>query len=275
LRTRLVAFNASVEAKRAGEAGRSFGVVADAVKDLAAKVEASSKEIMSTVNHLDARIDVLSRELRPPTKGQSSGAFHSALADVQASVGDIGESARHSMQISTELDERMREIGAKIERTDSALQTAVRRSGSFLTVSEKLVEIAVDNGIQTGDTPYIDACMKGARQIADDGQLILIRSQRREGRRELEACSLSLRNPVVHDRAVGEVDEAQSLGGGCSGGERGMHRVKKWKRDCGGEPFKKGATVQRAFPDKHSVPRVSFPLTSYASERARYGPHPL
>jgi len=105
--------------------------------------------------------------LRPPTKGQSSGAFHSALADVQASVGDIGESARHSMQISTELDERMREIGAKIERTDSALQTAVRRSGSFLTVSEKLVEIAVDNGIQTGDTPYIDACMKGARQIAD------------------------------------------------------------------------------------------------------------
>jgi methyl-accepting chemotaxis protein len=43
LQTRLVAFNASVEAKRAGEAGRGFGVVADAVKDLAAKVESSSK----------------------------------------------------------------------------------------------------------------------------------------------------------------------------------------------------------------------------------------
>src|SRR5215212_7935554 len=57
LQTRLVAFNASVEAKRAGEAGRGFGVVADAVKDLAAKVEASSKEIMRTIGLLDARID--------------------------------------------------------------------------------------------------------------------------------------------------------------------------------------------------------------------------
>src|SRR6202008_413490 len=56
LQTRLVAFNASVEAKRAGEAGRGFGVVADAVKDLSAKVEASSKEIMSTVGELDSRI---------------------------------------------------------------------------------------------------------------------------------------------------------------------------------------------------------------------------
>ena len=53
LQTRLVAFNASVEAKRAGEAGRGFGVVADAVKDLAGKVEASSKQIMSTVAELE------------------------------------------------------------------------------------------------------------------------------------------------------------------------------------------------------------------------------
>lgn len=56
LQTRLVAFNASVEAKRAGEAGRGFGVVADAVKDLAGRVEVSSKTIMGTLAQLDQRI---------------------------------------------------------------------------------------------------------------------------------------------------------------------------------------------------------------------------
>jgi methyl-accepting chemotaxis protein len=58
-----VAFNASVEAKRAGEAGRGFSVVADAVKDLATQVESSSKLIMSTVSRLDDRIQSLSRDL--------------------------------------------------------------------------------------------------------------------------------------------------------------------------------------------------------------------
>ncbi|HEV7912746.1 MAG TPA: methyl-accepting chemotaxis protein, partial [Albitalea sp.] len=79
LQTRLVAFNASVEAKRAGEAGRGFGVVADAVKDLAAKVELSSKEIMSTVGELDARIDALSREIRVEDGRDAQGGFHRAL----------------------------------------------------------------------------------------------------------------------------------------------------------------------------------------------------
>lgn len=68
LQTRLVAFNASVEAKRAGDAGRGFGVVADAVKDLAGKVGFSSKEIMRTVGVLDKRIDALARETQHTTR---------------------------------------------------------------------------------------------------------------------------------------------------------------------------------------------------------------
>ena len=95
LQTRLVAFNASVEAKRAGEAGRGFGVVADAVKDLASQVEATSKDIMSTVGRLDSRIDSLSNDIRANQAAdhRPPSAFHQALDDVEKSVLAITSAA--------------------------------------------------------------------------------------------------------------------------------------------------------------------------------------
>ena len=79
LQTRLVAFNASVEAKRAGEAGRGFSVVADAVRELASKVDESSRNIMETVGQLDARVEALAREIQRQDHGQAQGAVHQAL----------------------------------------------------------------------------------------------------------------------------------------------------------------------------------------------------
>ena len=71
LQTRLVAFNASVEAKRAGEAGAGFSVVADAVKDLSTQVESISKAIMSTIGQLDQRIQSLASDLTDQAEGGS------------------------------------------------------------------------------------------------------------------------------------------------------------------------------------------------------------
>lgn len=85
LQTRLVAFNASVEAQRAGETGRGLDGVADAVKDLVARVESSSKEIVSTVDELDSHIDVLSRGIRVVDDEKSRhGGFPCALVEVQS-----------------------------------------------------------------------------------------------------------------------------------------------------------------------------------------------
>jgi len=167
LQTRLVAFNASVEAKRAGEAGRGFGVVADAVKDLAGKVESSSKEIMRTVGVLDARIDALSREIRMNEGGaDEQGAFHKALADVQGGVNDIIVAAQQSRTISAGLDQQMVSIVAEMGQTGRALGAAMKRSEAFLGVSERLIELVAECGIETDDTPYIVAAQEAAGQIA-------------------------------------------------------------------------------------------------------------
>ena len=165
LQTRLVAFNASVEAKRAGDAGRGFGVVADAVKDLAGKVESSSKEIMRTVGVLDNRVDTLAREIRFDANQAKQGEFHSALADVQGAVASIIQAAEQSRAICGGLDAQMTAIAAEMGQTGRALGAAMKRSETFLDVSEHLIELVAECGIETEDTPYINGAIDAAAQI--------------------------------------------------------------------------------------------------------------
>jgi methyl-accepting chemotaxis protein len=165
LQTRLVAFNASVEAKRAGDAGRGFGVVADAVKDLAGKVEFSSKEIMRTVGVLDKRIDALAREIRFDENAAQRGEFHAALADVQGAVTSIIQAAEQSRAICAGLDSQMVGIAAEMGQTGRALGAAMKRSEAFLGVSEHLIELVAECGIETEDTPYIEGAIAAARQV--------------------------------------------------------------------------------------------------------------
>lgn len=167
LQTRLVAFNASVEAKRAGEAGRGFSVVADAVKDLAGKVEESSKEIKTTVGRLDTRIESLSNEIRSNKNDQRQrSAFHQALDDVESSVVQITTSAVESGEISVGINDQMREIDAAMHKMGHTLSQAAAHSESFLRMSEQLMELIAGSGVQTADTPYIEFAQQCAASIS-------------------------------------------------------------------------------------------------------------
>lgn len=170
LQTRLVAFNATVEAKRAGEAGRGFGVVADAVKDLAAKVETSSKEIMGTVGHLDTRIEALAREIHAGNRqggagDAKQGAVHHALSEVEDGVKRIADAAVQSRKVCDGLKTRMVEIEGEMHETTRSLDNAMSRSEACLKISEQLIEMVAECGIETEDTPYIAAAQEAAAQI--------------------------------------------------------------------------------------------------------------
>ena len=166
LQTRLVAFNATVEAKRAGEAGAGFAVVADAVKDLAAKVEQSSKLIMSTVTQLDARIDTLAASISDNANAAQASAFHAALAQVEASVGEIAAATQRNLDACQGVAGEVAAMATSVAGNAETLKRVNANTRHFLKASENLVEITNDCGAVTADSPFIEAVQRGAAQLS-------------------------------------------------------------------------------------------------------------
>jgi methyl-accepting chemotaxis protein len=166
LQTRLVAFNATVEAKRAGEAGAGFAVVADAVKDLAAKVEQSSKLIMSTVTQLDARIDTLAASITDHPDTAQHSAFHVALAQVEASVDEIAQATRRNLEACEAVTGEVGAMAQSVAANAETLQRVNANTRRFLQSSETLIEITNDCGAVTADTPFIEAVQAGAARLS-------------------------------------------------------------------------------------------------------------
>ena len=166
LQTRLVAFNATVEAKRAGEAGAGFAVVAEAVKDLAAKVERSSKLIMSTVTQLDARIDSLAASITDNKDAAQHSAFHQALAQVEASVNEIVAATQRNLETCQGVTAEVGTVATSVAASADTLKRVNANTRSFLKASESLAEITSDCGAVTPDTPFIEAVQRGAARLS-------------------------------------------------------------------------------------------------------------
>jgi methyl-accepting chemotaxis protein len=171
LQTRLVAFNASVEAKRAGEAGAGFSVVADAVKDLSTQVESISKAIMSTVGNLDQRIQSLASDLseEPGTASKKQGGratFHDALDGVEEGVQRISHAAEASRELTQGINAQVNLMEGEVRQACHELGAAFKRSDAVLTVSERLMEMIASSGVETSDTPYIQLVQRVAGQIS-------------------------------------------------------------------------------------------------------------
>lgn len=169
LQTRLVAFNASVEAKRAGDAGLGFGVVADAVRDLAGLVETSSQHIMGTVQALDTQVGALAREIQRRDGERIEdhpGAVHRALTGVDHKVGRIQAVTEDSRRACDALRQQMESIEAQMRQNARALNAALGRTDALLHISEDLIETVAETGVETPDTPFIQAAQKTAVQIA-------------------------------------------------------------------------------------------------------------
>ncbi|MCP5169421.1 MAG: methyl-accepting chemotaxis protein [Hahellaceae bacterium] len=143
--TNLLALNAAIEAARAGEQGRGFAVVADEVRTLASKTQASTQEIQEMISRLQTgtgrAVSVMksSKNSGEQTVGQANKA-EVALNEISSAISTIND-------MNTQI--------ASAAEQQTAVTEDINRS---LT---RIVEIAEDTARGTDETREASARLAG------------------------------------------------------------------------------------------------------------------
>lgn len=104
--TNLLALNAAIEAARAGEQGRGFAVVADEVRALAARTQASTGEIEGMINSVQSSADQAVRAM---------GKSQSLVTDTQTLAQATGEALEQIAEGISQINERNMVIASASE----------------------------------------------------------------------------------------------------------------------------------------------------------------
>jgi methyl-accepting chemotaxis protein len=176
--TNLLALNATIEAARAGSAGRGFAVVASEVKSLAEATRQATQLIGDTVRDLDGQVGNLIGEsgdasLRAMNAGQGAEQIKGIIARVRdgftAVRKEIDGVTRAATSNLAHCDMVISELGnlAKgVDLSSSDLKHADDRVAKLLDLSENLIELIADSGVETADAPLIRTVIEIAKTIS-------------------------------------------------------------------------------------------------------------
>jgi methyl-accepting chemotaxis protein len=176
-KTNMLALNATIEAARAGDAGRSFAVVAAEVKKLAHDTRAATSQIGATIGELTREASAVTSEIK-------TGVERSREA--QKGFGQIGDTVREVSEIVGMVDRQTEGIA----HSTSMIQSSVDRVKAGLTnfsgdardngaelvsanerlkhlesLANTMLDTLANSGAEIDDSPFISKAQEVARSI--------------------------------------------------------------------------------------------------------------
>lgn len=175
--TNILALNATIEAMRAGDAGRTFAVVANEVKSLAGDTRRATEEISRTIDTLGEEAGQVIAQIESGAEASTSA--KNSVAQIEETIGGVAELveevdrqndqiARSTGTISDHVH-RVQDVLASFDsaaiENESKLETAHKRMEALEITASEMFDSIVKAGLSPEDSAMVDTAQGYAKQV--------------------------------------------------------------------------------------------------------------